>query len=175
MSVIWSEPKPYFELRNGQLTLENVPVPTPSKESGLLILLEHSQLVHSVMKRLAPTWWLDRTVQVQNTDKAVKVACVVLHQLEELTTSRGSRLIVVVQRIDDETEFRSLAVDGAKGVLSCLSDPATRVLDLKPALSELKASEPSKYNKFYIKHYGHMTAEGNHFVALQVSKLLPQQ
>jgi hypothetical protein len=72
------------------------------------------------MKRLAPTWWLDRRVQVQNADKAVKVACAVLHQLEELTTSLGSRLIVLVQRIDDETPFWSMAVDGVKGALSFL-------------------------------------------------------
>ena len=48
--------KPYFYFKDGQLTLENVPILPPPKKSGLLIALEHSQVVHSVMKRLFPNW-----------------------------------------------------------------------------------------------------------------------
>ena len=39
---------------------------------------------------------------------------------------------------------------------------------LKPALSELKVEDLSRYNRLYNRH---MTAEGNQFVALEISKI----
>ena len=59
--------------------------------------------------------------------------------------------------------------------MSCLSDPATRVLDLKTALSELKANNPSRYDRLYNKYGGHMTSEGNQFFALEIAKLLTRR
>ena len=53
---MWGWVKPYFDFKDGQLTLENVPILPPPKKSGLLIALEHSQVMHSVMKRLFPNW-----------------------------------------------------------------------------------------------------------------------
>jgi hypothetical protein len=43
---------------------------------------------------------------------------------------------------------------------------------LKPALSELKAEDLSRYNGLYNRH---MTAEGNQFVALEISKLVTKR
>ncbi|MBV8505934.1 MAG: hypothetical protein JOZ11_09020 [Alphaproteobacteria bacterium] len=175
MSVAWGAPKPYFRFEDKGLALENVPVPPPSKKGGLLIALEHSQVVHSVMKRLFPAWWLGGSIQVQDEEKGVEVACAVLHELERLTTSRGAQLIVLVQYDDAEISLPSAAVEGnVKGVLNCLSDPATRVLDLKPALSEMKARDLSTYNGLFRKPglWTHMTAEGNRFVSLEILKVL---
>jgi hypothetical protein len=181
MSVMWGAAKPYFDFNDGRLTLETVPIPPawpPSKDSDLLVVLEHSELVQSVMKRMFPNWWLSRSIQVQDAEKGVEVACAVLHELEKLTNSRGSRLIVLVEHVDDEISFRPMAAEGdVKGALSCLSDPATRVLDLRPALYELKAEHPSRYNELYIppQRWAHMTAKGNRFVALEILKLLTQR
>jgi hypothetical protein len=167
-----SAAKPYFDFNNGRLTLENVPVPPPSPRPGSepIIALEHSYLVHSVMKRLFPEWWLlwERPVH----DKGGKVSCALLHKLEELTKSRGPELIVLVQHGFWEGVAESMAVES---VLSCLSDRATRVFDLEPALSELKAEDPPRYDRLYEHTGGHMTAEGNQFVALEVSKILVQK
>lgn len=179
MSVMFSDGKPYFDFKDGRLTLENVPVPPPSprqKESELLIALEHSRLVHSVMKKFFPTWWAADSIQVQDLHKGVEVACALLHELEGLTKSRRSELIILVQHGNWEDlvqhgNWEDLAV---KGVLSCLSDPATRVLDLAPALSELKAKDPSTYDRLYKPSGGHMTAEGNQFVAREILKILTQ-
>jgi hypothetical protein len=164
MSVMFATPKPYFDFKNGQLTLENVPVPltfNPEKESEPLILLEHSLLMNAVMKRLFPEWWL-RTPserQVQDQQSAIKVACVLLHKLEGITKSYGTELIVLAEHeeIEPASETRE-----ATRVLRCLSDPATRVVDLGPALSALKAKDPVKYHYLYNIH---MSAQGNQFVA----------
>jgi hypothetical protein len=43
---------------------------------------------------------------------------------------------------------------------------------LKPALSELKAEDLSRYNRLYNRH---MTAEGNQFVALEISKIVTKR
>jgi hypothetical protein len=167
-----SAAKPYFDFRNGRLTLENVPVPPPSrpKESWPLVALEHSQVVHSVMKRLFPEWWLLWEMPVHS--KGGEVACALLHELEGLTKSRGSELIVLVQHTNwGEGSAESRAV---KRVLSCLSDPTTRVFDLEPVLSELKAEDRRGYERLFEPTGGHMTAEGNQFVALEISKILAQ-
>jgi hypothetical protein len=61
-----------------------------------------------------------------------------------------------------------------KTVLGCLSEPTTRVLDLKPTLSALKAKDPLRFNRLYTPGGWHMTGEGNRLVALEVSKFLTQ-
>jgi hypothetical protein len=177
MSVIFNVGKPYFDFEDGRLTLENVPVPPEARPSakggGFLIALEHSRLMHSVMIRLFPEWWLtgqtSRQTQVHDEGKGRKVACALAHELEGLTKSRGSELIVLAQHGEIETSWESMA---GESVLSCLSDPATRVLDLEPMLSELKAKDLSRYKRLY---NGHMTAEGNQFVAFEISKILTQR
>jgi hypothetical protein len=189
MSVKYERAKPYFDLKDGRLTLENVPVPPPARpspkgngllvvleDSWFLIALEHSQLAHSVMIRLFPEWWLTGRMswetQVHGEEKGKQVACALLHELEGLTKSHGSKLIVVAQHQHGETLAQSMA---SASVLRCLSDTATRVLDLKPALSELKAKDPSRYNRLYHQLGGHMTAEGNQLVALEISKIVTER
>ena len=176
MSVMFATAKPYFDFKDGQLTLENVPVPPPSflpqKESALLIAAEHSRLVHAVMKRLFPEWWLRGAseTQVQDQEKGIQVACALLHKLEGLTKSRDAELIVLAQHWEFEPASETMEAESA---LSCITDPATRVLDLKPALSELKAMNPSSYHRLY-NPFLHMSAEGNQFVARQLLPILTE-
>jgi hypothetical protein len=85
-----------------------------------------------------------------------------LHELEGLTKARGSKLIVLGQHREGESASELIS---GESVLSCLSDPATRVLDLKSALSE---------KRLYLPDGGHMSAEGNKFVALEILKILTQ-
>jgi hypothetical protein len=177
MSMMFATAKPYFDFKGGQLTLENVPVPPtflPEQEGELLVALEHSRLAHTVIKRLFPEWWLRAPFekQAQDRENGIKVACGVLQELEGLTKLLGSELIVLAQRTEVETPSEATAT---KGVLSCVTDPATRVLDLHPALSELKAEDPSRYHRLYVPNDGHMTAEGNQFVAREILPVLGER
>ncbi len=175
-SVIYHIAKPYFDFKDGGLTLENVPVPPPPpKGSGLLATLERSRLVSGVLKRMSSK--LDNPQnpedgRVLDQQQGREVACALFRELERVTKSRGSELIVVLQRHEAETVAM---VTTAEHALSCLSDPATRVLDLKPALSELKATDLSRFKRLYISNDGHMTAEGNHFVASEIAKFLSER
>ena len=176
MSVMFATAKPYFDFKDGRLTLENIPVPPtfrPEEEGMLLIALEHSKLVDAVMKRLFPEWWLRAPSerQVQDQKKAIEVTCALLHELEELTKSRDTELIVLAQHWEFEPTSKSIA---SEHVLGCLSDPSTHVLDLKPALSELKAKDPSRYHRLYNPSL-HMSAEGNQFVARQIPPILGER
>jgi hypothetical protein len=176
MSVMFATAKPYFDFKNGRLTLEDVPVP-PSphhpRENAVLVLLEHSRLVHTIMKRLFPQRWLREPseTQVQDRETGIKVACALLHQLEEITRSHGTDLIVLAQHWEFEpvSETRE-----ATSVLSCITDPATRVVDLEPALSKLKAKDPARYHKLY-NPFLHMSAEGNQFVARHILPILTEK
>jgi len=177
MSVMFATTKPYFDFKDGQLTLENVPVPStflPEKENGLMTALEHSRVMHAVMKRLVPEWWLRAPSerQVQDREQGIKVACSLIHDLEGLTRLRGSELIVMAQHTEGETTSDTMAT---KDVLSCATDPATRVLDLQSALSELKAKDPSRHHRLYVPNDGHMSAEGNAFVASEILSLLTER
>ena len=109
----------------------------PPKEGGLLGVLEYSRLVNAVIKRTFPKL-LDKPenpdqIQVLDEPEGREVACALLHELETLTLSNGSALIVLVQRVEDEDGLFPTWSIATKRALSCLSDPATRVLDLKPA------------------------------------------
>jgi hypothetical protein len=177
MSVNYGRAKSYFDLRDGRLTLENVPVPLPAplpKENVLLVAAEHSLLVHTIMQRLFPKWWLGLAWEIEVHDKeaGTKVACSLLHDLEGLTQSRGSELIILVEHGNWEGVTESARV---KKVLSCLSDSATRVLDLELALFELKAKDRSRYDRLYQPSGGHMTAEGNQFVAREILPILTER
>jgi hypothetical protein len=184
MSVASGAAKPYFDFKDGRLTVENVPVPPPSPrrtESGALIALEHSRLVHAVMKRLYPEWWVQMQKQVLNPEKKKEVVCALLHELERLTKSHGSALIVLVQYLKEDVDNLSKSID-VERTLSCLSDPATRILDLGLVLSELKAEDLSAFNGMYVwsmtdegMKAGHMSAEGNQFVARELSELLSKK
>jgi hypothetical protein len=178
MSVMFATAKPYFDFKDGRLTLENVPVPRPSflpnKESGMLITLEHSRLMHTISKRLFPEWWLRAPPEKeeQNRETGIKVVCALLHELEALTKSHRSELIVLAQHSDEaESASESMA---AKSVLSCLSDPGTRVIDLAPRLSELRAKDPARYHRLY-NPFLHMSAEGNQFVAREILPTLMER
>ncbi len=177
MSVMFATAKPYFDFKGGQLTLENVPVPPPSflpqKENPLLIAAEHSRLVDAVMKRVSPEWWLRGAseTKVQDQEQAIEVGCALLHKLEGLTKSRGSELIVLAQHWEFEPASESL---DSERVSRCVADPATRVLDLKPALSALKARDPARYHQLY-NPFRHMSAEGNQFVARELLPVLAER
>ena len=90
---------------------------------------------------------------------------------QALTKSHGTELIVLIQYMRGGESFESDS-RAIKSVLRCISDPATRVLDTKQALFELKAEDPSRYERLYNFH---MTAEGNRFVALEISKFVTQR
>ena len=173
-SVLYHIAKPYFDLTDGRLTLENVPVPPPPpKGSGLLATLKRSRLVSAVVKRTFPKLEnLQNDTRVLDEQQGRAVACALFHELEEVTKSRGSQLIVVLQH---HTAESVADVTTAEYALSCLSDPATRVLDLKPALSELKTTDLLRYRRLYISKGGHMTAEGNQFVAQQILPILKER
>jgi len=106
--------------------------------------------------------------QVLDKKTGRKVACALLHQLEGLAETRGFELIILVQHTDGKTIYEGPAdAMAVRSVLSCLSDQATRVLDLQPVLSELKVKHPSRYKRLFNIH---MTAEGNELVGLELSK-----
>jgi hypothetical protein len=176
MSIMFATAKPYFNFKDGHPTLENIPVPPtfrPEKENGLLVALEHSRFFSAVMKRLFPEWWLRAPTErpVQSREEAIKISCALLHRLEDLVKLRDSELIVLAEHGEVETSWESMATGS---VLSCLTDPATGVLDLKPALSELKAKDPARHHRLY-NPFLHMSAEGNEFVARQILPILNGQ
>lgn len=109
--------------------------------------------------------------QVLDKENGREVACELLHEFEGLARSYSSELIIVVEHTMGDTFDESIDIERA---LSCLSDRSTRVLDLRSAISEAKAKDPSRYNRFYLPPGGHMSPEGNSYVAREISKILSE-
>jgi hypothetical protein len=110
-----------------------------------------------LLKRLYPEWWLGLgDVLVQNKEQGMAVACALFRELEGLAKSNGFELIVLAQYLPGEPESDSVDIDK---VLGCLSDPPTRVLDLKTPFSQMKADDPSGYDRLFYSRGRHMTPE----------------
>jgi len=155
--------KPYFEVVRKALVLKNVPVPRPTQErsrSWIRRSLGHSLLVHRLMMRCWPGVWLEgldwwkQTVAHQNP---VGVVCRLLVRLDALKHQGVTRTYVLVQ-YDAEIQHTEIL----DKVIVCARGPSVQVVDLRADLRALKARDPQAYQRLF---HGHMTAEGNRFVA----------
>jgi hypothetical protein len=110
----WGKPKPQFQLRDGELTLSNVPVLT--EYAGLdtahrvdLFLVSHSPLYREVSK--AAIGLLNRAMGRNGSgsalahadadpvfvDRIYELAVAILHQLDEESTAVGAKFVLVTQ------------------------------------------------------------------------------
>ncbi len=174
LSARASANKPYFEKQGDQLLLHTEHLHPPESIGeihGIRKLLGYSYLIHSVMHQLAPVYWYEGrwSSQVAHQDEEW-VACRLLRNLEmEIQKSATHQLIILAQypRSPKPEEYALV-----NRVLTCLQDPNTKIVDLKNPLQEVKSKSPSRYQKFFS---GHMTREGNEFVAQQLIKVFQDQ
>ncbi|TAN53965.1 MAG: hypothetical protein EPN21_00050 [Methylococcaceae bacterium] len=164
--------KPYFTLENDRLALHNTPVPPPPERSSATTwkdVLGHSYLAHKVMMKafksywLQGDWWRDTPAHEQGD----AVACKVLQALEQFSAARGVRLYLLMQyKRDDIHEARVL--DQYRRLRACLQ-PGTAVIDLQAGLAAEQQRDADGYKSLF---KGHMTAQGNRWVAEQVWRVV---
>jgi len=91
--------KPYFEIKDGALSLENVPVPETSRlavwwtlNQGIVTELRSAQFIKKLMDRLSNP---DHAAGGSKTQASRELAWKILERTHEETTARGAKLVLV--------------------------------------------------------------------------------
>ena len=166
-------PKPFFELsETGDLVLMNdhiaySPPPPPDKVRKIL---GYSFLAHKMLSRIFPEYWLqgvwrNRTVH----SNGEKVTCRIFSELEQFSKSNKIDILILVQYKQDLLEKDISIVDS---VISCIDHDTLRLVDMRYALGELKSHDSERYKGLF---RGHMTKEGNLYVASILYALISKQ
>lgn len=161
--------KPYFEIRRGVLTLENVPVPRERRTFPLASLrrvLGYSYLAHAVLRRLLPQWWYFGSMKRVHRDG------------NEVTIRLLGRLFAHARQANVEMRVVTLYIAKPLASQSRLPDIVTgarelgiAVLDLAPVMEKELEAEPDRASEMF-RPQGHYSVEGNAWIARKLAEQL---
>jgi hypothetical protein len=176
--------KPYFLIDNSSKTLrlENTPIAGKSisqQLKGIRSVLGHSLLAHYIFRSVSFNFWYgvpqrndlypDGISKSETTD----LAWLILKEFRNLSMKYNFKLLVLIQ--DEYQPPFSGAKYNSIPILDSMREGALglgiQVLDLRESLSSLFISDPSVYESFFFP-FGHMTNQGNLFVAAELSKII---
>lgn len=160
-----SVPKPYFELSgNGELVLrkEHIVPPSHSENSlgGFRKVLGYSFLAHELIPKAFPEYWLKghwKSLWVHS--KGAEVTCRIFERLKIYAQKEKVKIYILIQYMKHEFEHPSVIVDEVR---RCVDEDVLKVVDLRTSLAKLKEYDVIRYESLFA---GHMTREGNDFVA----------
>lgn len=170
-------PKPYFELIENQLVLRNTPVPlreeTVSGFEKLKSVFGYSYAIHKLMmmNRYKAAWIARTGLYRKAHDYGADVACVLLKNLEGMAARRRIKLYVLAQymRSNGDPEYAK-KLELVDGLLSCIGDPSTTVVDLRYILEATWRLDKDSYRRLFKRV--HMTSEGNRLVAERLFEVM---
>lgn len=141
-------------------------------------MLGYSYLVNQALTNSRPGWWLSRssTVQVHHEREVLDViARLLIERIHRFSRAYDCELLIVVQGRGGGRSIDSY-INGSndprrivKPVMQVAEENGINLLDLATALNELIKSNPSKRKELL---RGHMTAEGNRWVAEKIAREL---
>jgi len=154
--------KPYFVIREGRLELRNVPVPdeyTPVRLASLRNALRRSHLADVLLKRIAPRWWLVKGRERREHDRGDEVASLLLERWISFARQRDLRTLYValVAWPNDVARLQALTRHAER--------EGMEVLDLSEPLWEMIQADKDRWQAAT----GHLTREGNEWVAMQIA------
>jgi hypothetical protein len=174
LSMLAGVNKPYFNVDNGALVLENRQVAPPTKTIHDLNAFQryggHSIVVHKLMKRLAPLRWISGTMETRQVHtQGAEVALILMDRLAHLREKTGAPILVVAL-YDRLVGLDQTAITAP--VLARARHLGLWVLDLAAPLRQIQANDPAKFKSLF---KGHMTSNGNRFVADAIDRFLLDQ
>jgi len=167
--------KPYFLIENGKAVLKGQPTPRvkqrPMELGWKRGIFGYSYLVHFLIKNLGLTQrWIDlgrSYIRVSSEKDGVKISCLLMERLVQLKEKLGIRIIVMVQYGGAESEGSPPPWYGPP-VLKCAKEHRLETIDTYPHLHRVSKQNREKFVKLWFNEggqLGHMTAEGNLFIA----------
>ncbi|MEO6595864.1 MAG: hypothetical protein ABIP94_14020 [Planctomycetota bacterium] len=160
-------PVPWFDLDGDGLVLRNVPLDhaagtNPAK--AWKDALGYSALLDAVLAGVAPEWWFGQEKQVSVphlVGKGAEIGKRLVERLAARCRARNVGLLLVLQGpTPDEL---------ALGVLRHAEAHGVETLDLATRFAEQNRLDPTLQHRYFA---GHMTREGNHWVAEAVASVL---
>jgi hypothetical protein len=183
-SVYGGGQKPYFVIEDGKLVQRNVPVPMPvAKLYGFdawRTIFGHSLFVFHAAKAIGklPDWIGSGRfsyVRALSNEDGVKVSCLLMDKLAAIKQS-GVRVIFMVQYNGPASMDKEPPWYGPP-VLACAQERGLETIDTFPALHELSLTDHDRFVKLWIDEFGqmgHMTKDGNAFIAALVAKAITE-
>lgn len=156
-------PKPYFTLAGDGLELHNVPVPretAPALARPLKHALGVSHLADALLSRWAPDWWYLDVRPVRRHDDGPEVARRLVDRLADFAEAQSLPVVIVVQ--GSLTANTNLV----QPLMTRARERELQVLNVLPVLRRRLKQDPSLAERWF---RGHMTAEGNAWVAERVA------
>jgi hypothetical protein len=164
--------KPYFDVVDGHLALRNTPVPPPAagrvRLGAFRRIFGYSFLVDGLMRRrgLDAFWYLGDWENVHVHRKGPEVAELLMGRLAAFSREHGTKVVLLAQHQEDAREWESPLSEHVVAAARRNDIPA---LDLYEPLRKVADTDPARFHSFF---RGHMTKEGNAFVAEQVAEFL---
>lgn len=184
----YGRPKPYFEVRDGALVMHPPTLASFDKVTGgfsdrvnkaVQRWGGHSALLHSVLGRLAPEFWLASKGQVYTrvSIDEVEVTCKLLERVKSKTDELGVRMLLFMQYGGGHNAALSPPTSHAQLVMDCAEAHGIQVVDELPSLQAVVKEDPAKLRDYYVMQgdvYGHMSATGNLHAAGLLTDALKQ-
>jgi hypothetical protein len=169
----FAAPKPYFRVVAGKLELHNVPVPQRRATSTFKRVLGYSHACDWLLGRVARGWYLTETGPVSEHEQGPEVCALLTDRLAALRDRHRCKLLLVLgsglQIIEKKPVHPRNTEDMTERMIRRAKELDIDVLNLVPRLREKIAADPSLKEKWF---YGHMTPEGNAWVAAQIAERL---
>jgi hypothetical protein len=169
-------PKPYFDLSQsgGLVLMKNHIRYSPSYPmDNIRKTIGYSFFAHKMLLKFYPEYWLHRPL----TNKKVhsdgeKLAFLIFSEIGQFSKSNKIDMLILIQYTKDQFEKNITTVEHVISYIDhnpFIDHDHLKIVDLKFSLAELKNRDREKYESFF---NGHMTKEGNVFVARILSDLI---
>jgi hypothetical protein len=160
-------PVPWFDIVDGQLQLENVPVrhdAEPDSAAAWKDALGYSALLDALFASTMKQWWFENEKQVtvpQLRGRGAEIGKLLASRIDAFCRARNVRLLLVLQG-DRRNE-------DASAVMQHATARGVRTLDLVERFLAEQARDATLHDRWFD---GHMTSEGNRWVAEQIAAAL---
>lgn len=175
--------KPYFDLKDGELVLTNVPV-SPERPSiddvGLgRKIFGYSYLVDWTFRYLnrAKQWYIGDFPEVYahgDRERAQVISCKLIQRLAAKLKAKNIRGIITsaYSRPATQAPTSNEYLHPTQRMLRCGAEAGMLMFDTHPTFHEITRTDPRRSASLFVDGKGHFTRAGNDLVASQMAALI---
>ncbi len=163
------KPKPYFTVENGELVLQNNPVPIQHK-GRIARAWDEIKVMVPTLGGHDDDYWLDWGTTTRAENNPVEIACRLLRRLRDKTPAR---MLLVMQYGGSMITQSAGVPHHAEAVMRFAEGIGIDVVDEFATLRAIHNADPVAIDAYYVMHppengakvYGHMSSKGNEHIA----------
>jgi len=122
------------------------------------------------MSKAFPEYWFQGSwSDTRVHSKGAEVACRIFQELKRYAEQEQVSVYILVQYSEDEFDRDIGIVDKA---ISCVDQNVLKLIDLRTSLADLRQHDINRYKRLF---QGHMTSDGNYFVAETLWEAISQR